>query len=301
MEQTVTQNKQPEKKTRKGLKITAIILTLITALLVVALLYVRQETIKIVAELNSEKDELVGNLETLRGEYNALQTSNDTLNAQLELEKHKVELMIEKIRRTDATNRARIREYEKELGTLRDIMRGYIRQLDSLNTLNIQLREETSTAKAEAQQTREKYESLIQTTDHLAQKVEQGSILKARDVTITGINTRGKDVTRARSAHKLKTCFTLLENSMAERGARMVFIRVKGPDGILMTQSQGNIFLAGGEQLVYSDMREVDYQGSDIEMCIFYGGNNEHFAKGAYTVEIYSGGGLIGSGQGLLK
>jgi hypothetical protein len=36
-------------------------------------------------------------------------------------------------------------------------------------------------------------------------------------------------------------------------------------------------------------------------MCIFYGGNNEQFAKGAYTVEIYSGGGLIGSGQALLK
>ncbi|MDR3350830.1 MAG: hypothetical protein LBN98_04190 [Prevotellaceae bacterium] len=295
------QNKQPEKKTGKKLKTTAIILTLITASLVAVLLYVRSETAKIVSELNSEKDELVVNLETLRGEYNTLQTSNDTLNAQLELEKQKVELMIEKIRRTDATNRTRIREYEKELGTLRDIMRNYIRQLDSLNTLNIQLREETSTAKAEARQSREKYESLVQTTGDLAQKLEQGGILKAREVTITGVNTKGRVVTRARNAHKLKTCFTLLENSIAERGARNVYIRVKGPDGILMTQSQDNIFSAGNEQFVYSDMREVDYQGSDIEMCIFYGGNNEKFAKGAYTVEIYSGGVLIGHGQALLK
>ncbi|MDR0694503.1 MAG: hypothetical protein LBF81_04285 [Prevotellaceae bacterium] len=301
MEPHAPQNNLPKKKSGKGLKITAIILLLVTILLVAVLLYVRSETIKIVAELNTEKDELVVNLEHLRGEYNTLQSSNDTLNAQLELEKHKVELMIEKIKRTDATNRARIREYEKELGTLRDIMRGYIRQLDSLNTLNIQLREETSTAKAEARQSREKYETLVQTTDDLAQKVEQGGLLKARDVVITGINTKGKDVTRARSADKLKTCFTLLENSIAERGVRTVFIRVKGPDGILMTQSQNNLFLVGGEPLVYSDMREVDYQGSDIEMCIFYGGNNEHFIKGAYTVEIYSGGGIIGSGQTLLK
>ena len=301
MENNTSPNQQPVKKTRKGLKIITVILSLITVLLVAVLLYVRNETIKIVAELNTEKDELVVNLENLRGEYNAMQSSNDTLNAQLELEKHKVELMIEKIRLTDATNRARIREYEKELGTLRDIMRNYLRQLDSLNTLNIQLREETFTAKAEAQQSREKYESLVQTTDDLAQKVEQGGILKARDVVITGINKKGKDVTRARSTDKLKTCFTLLENSIAERGVRTVFIRVKGPDGILMTQSQNNLLPAGGEQLVYSDMREVDYQGSDIEMCIFYGGNNEQFAKGAYTVEIYSGGGLIGSGQALLK
>jgi predicted nuclease with TOPRIM domain len=301
MEHLASQNKQPEKKVGKGLKITAIILSVVTVLLIAVLLYMRSETIKIVADLNVEKDELVVNLENLRGEYNTLQTSNDTLNEQLELEKHKVELMIEKIRHTDATNRARIREYEKELGTLRDIMRSYIRQLDSLNTLNIQLREETSTAKAEAQQTREKYETLIQTTDDLAQKVEQGGMLKARDVVITGINTKGKDVTRARSTDKLKTCFTLLENSIAKRGTRTIFIRVKGPDGILMTQSQNRLFVVGDEHLVYSDMREIDYQGSDIGMCIFYGGNNEQFAKGAYTVDIYADGALIGSGQALLK
>jgi uncharacterized coiled-coil DUF342 family protein len=301
MEHTASQSKQNEKKSKTGLKITAIILAAIALLLVAVLLYVRSETIKIVAELNTEKDELVLNLEQLREEYNAMESSNDTLNAQLELEKHKVELMIEKIQHTNATNRARIREYEKELGTLRDIMRGYIRQLDSLNTLTIQLREETSTAKAEAQQSREKYESLVQTTDHLAQKVEQGGVLKARDVVITGINTKGRDVTRARSTDKLKTCFTLLENSIAERGVRHVYIRVKGPDGILMSQSQNNLFYVGGEQLVYSDVREVDYQGHDIEMCIFYGGNHEQFVKGAYTVDIYAGGVLIGSGQTLLK
>ncbi|MDR2801954.1 MAG: hypothetical protein LBB31_01910 [Prevotellaceae bacterium] len=301
MENIAPSTNQRGKKSGKGLKITAIILSLVTVLLLVALLYMRSETTKIVTELNTEKDELVVNLEHLRGEYNELQSSNDTLNAQLELEKHKVELMIEKIKRTDATNRARIREYEKELGTLRDIMRNYIRQLDSLNTLNIQLREETTTAKAEARQSREKYESLVQTTDDLAQKVEQGGILKARDVAITGINTKGKSVTRARSTDKLKTCFTLLENSIAERGVRTVFIRVKGPDGILMAQSQNNIFIAGNEHLVYSDMREVDYQGSDIEMCVFYGGHGEQFTKGAYIVEIYAGGELIGSGQALLK
>ncbi|MDR1406044.1 MAG: hypothetical protein LBI89_02420 [Prevotellaceae bacterium] len=301
MESIVPQSRQAGKKTGTVLKITAVVLSIVAVALVALLLYMRSETLKIVTALNTEKDELVVNLEHLRGEYNTLQTSNDTLNAQLEQEKQKVDLMIEKIRSTEATNRARIREYEKELGTLRDIMRSYIRQLDSLNTLNIQLREETSTAKAEARQSREKYESLMQTTDDLAQKVEQGGILKARDVVIAGINAKGKDVSRARSTDKLKTCFTLLENSIAGRGIRAVFIRVKGPDGILMTQSQNNLFHAGDGQLVYSDMREIDYQGSDIEMCIFYGGNQEKFARGAYTVEIYTGGILVGAGQALLK
>jgi hypothetical protein len=241
------------------------------------------------------------NLQDIRIQYDDLQTSNDTLNAQLEMEKEKVELMIEKIKKTEATNRTRIREYEKELGTLRDVMRNYIQQIDSLNTLNIQLREETHLARAEARESQEKYLSLIQTTDDLAQKVELGAMLKARDITAVAINAKGKDVSRASNTDKLKTCFTLVENSIAERGPRSVFIRVKGPDSVLMTHSENNVFRVGYEQLIYSSVREVDYQGEDIEVCVFYGDNNERFLKGSYTVDIFTGGALIGSTQLWLK
>jgi len=291
----------PEKKSTGGLKTTIIVLVIVAAVLLAVLLYLQTKSGKVIADLNMEKTELVTNLENLRGEYELLQTNNDAMNEQLDIEKEKVELMIERIKRTDATNRTRIREYEKELGALRDIMRNYIHQIDSLNTLTLQLREETSTAKAAAQESHDRYQSLVQATDDLAQKVERGSIVKARDITVVAINSKGKDVSRASSTEKLKTCFTLIENSIADRGMRSVFIRVKGPDGILMAQSENNIFRVNGEQLIFSAAREIDYQGSDIEMCVFYGGSNEKFGKGAYTVDIFSGGALIGSGQMLLK
>ncbi len=298
LEPTTTNNQQ---KTGKGLKTAIVLLSIVAVALAAVLLYMRMQSMEIITELNTEKDELVGSLQQLRGEYDDLQTDNDTLNAQLDEEKQKVEMMIERLKNTEATNRARIREYEKELGTLRDIMRSYLYQIDSLNTLNIALRAETTTAKAEAQESRERYESLIAATDDLAKQVEKGAMLRARDVTVVAINSKGKDVTRASNTDKLKTCFTLIENNIAERGPRSVFIRVKDPDGVLMTPSQNNIFRVNGEQLIYSAVREIDYQGSDIEMCIFYGGNNEVFPKGAYTVDIYSFGALIGSGQLLLK
>jgi len=297
---------EPAKKPDNKLKTITIVLGILVVILGGALLYISFKKVpdlqQNIETVTTAKDSLMNNLLVLRIQYDDLQTNNDTLNAQLDVEKQKVDMMIEKLKKTEASNRVKIREYEKELGTLRDIMRSYIVQIDSLNTLNIRLTEETRTAKTEAQQSQQKYQTLIQTTDDLAQKVEKGSVLKARDIAVVPINAKGKDVTRASRTDKLRTCFTLIENSIAERGLRNVFIRVKGPDGILMAQSENNIFESEEGQLIYSAVREIDYQGDDVEMCIFYGGNAENeFTKGAYTIEIYSGGALIGSGQVLLK
>jgi len=297
---------EPAKKPDNKLKIITIVLGVLVVILGGALLYLSLKKIPDLQQekvvVTSAKDSLMNNLLTLRIQYDDLQTNNDTLNEQLNIEKQKVDMMIEKLKKTEASNRTKIREYERELGTLRDIMRSYIVQIDSLNTLNIQLVEETRTARAEAQVSQQKYQTLIQTTDDLAQKVEKGSVLKARDIAVLPINAKGKDVTRASRTEKLRTCFILIENSIAERGLRNVFIRVKGPDGILMTQSENNVFQSEEGQLIYSAVREIDYQGDDVEMCIFYGGNIENeFIKGTYTVDLYSGGALIGSGQLLLK
>jgi len=289
-----------------GLKIAVIVLSVVVAIMAGALLYIAVHTVpqqkQQIIELRTEKDTLMDNLFLLRAQYAELQTSNDTLNAQLDVEREKVELMIEKLRKTDANNKAKIREYERELGTLRDIMRGYIYTIDSLNTLALALREETTTAKAEARESQERYKTLIETTDNLAKQVEKGSIVKARGIVVTALNAKDKDgQTRARNTAKLKACFTLVENSIAAKGPRSVFIRVKGPDSVLMTQSAANVFQVDGESLIYSAVREVDYQGADIDVCVFYGGNGETFTAGVYIIDIYSGGALIGSGQLLLK
>jgi membrane protein involved in colicin uptake len=287
------------------LKLATIILGIIVVALGIVLVYISVSTIpgqkSVISALNTEKDDLMIKMQTLRAQYDDLKTDNDTLNAQLEVEKQKVDMMIERLKQTEITNRARIREYEKELGTLRDVMRGYIRQIDSLNTLNTNLRRDATIARAEARASDERYQDLVQTAGDLAQKLEKGAVVKARDIKVSAINEKGKEVTKAINTKKLRTCATLIENNIAEAGPRSVFVRVKGPDGILMTPSENNIFRVEDGQLIYSAVREVDYQGQDIEVCVFYGSANEKFAKGAYTVDVFSGGALLGSGQVLLK
>ena len=253
-----------------------------------------------IKELTFEKEGLTAQMIQLRDDYQVLTTNNDSLNAELGREKERVEQLIDRVQKTEATNRAKIREYEAELGTLRSIMRSYIHQIDSLNTLNVALREDVAMARSEARESRQRYDELKTTTDEYAKQVEVGSVVKGRGIVLTAINNSDKDTDRSNRTAKLKTCLNLIENSIAEKGPKNIFIRVKGPDGIVMTSSQEQVFSSEGAQMIYSAVREVDYQGNELEVCIFFD-SSQSYVKGVYTVDVYTEESKLGSADLLLK
>lgn len=283
----------------KGLKVTVIILSVVAVVLAGVFAYVWVDRQKMIDDLTIDKQNLTNELIELQGEYSQLSSDNDSLNVQLDREREKVSQLLDRIKKTDAANRSKIRQYEKELGTLRSIMKHYIFQIDSLNTLNIALRKDAELARAEAAKSAERYQELSKTTDEYAKLVEQGSEIKGRGINIVGINASNKETDRSSRIKKLRTCLSLIENSIAPKGPMRVYIRVKGPDGILMTSDQQRIFEMNGEQLVYSESREVDYQGAEVEVCIYFA--SEQFTKGVYTVEAYTSSGLLGTGDILLR
>lgn len=284
----------------KKMKTIVVVLAAVAVVLAGILAWIWVDRNGMIGSLKVEKEELKGQMLQLKSDYEGLSSSNDTLNAHLSAEREKVVQLIERVQKTDVKNRIKIREYEKELGTLRSIMRGYIKQLDSLNTLNIQLREDASVARTEARDSRQKFNELQTTTDEYAKQVQIGSVLKGRGVMVTAINSSNKDTDRSSRTAKLRTCLSLVENAIAYKGPRRIFVRIKGPDGILLTSGQEQIFTVDGEQMIYSASREVDYQGSEIEICIFYGGSPS-FVKGVYTVDVYTEESKLGSADLLLK
>lgn len=284
----------------KNLKILVIVMASVAVVMAAVLAWIWIDRNGMIKDLTVEKDQLTAQMVQLRDDYQELSIDNDTINAQLGVEREKVEQLIERVKQTEATNRTKIRQYEKELGTLRSIMRSYIHQIDSLNTLNITLRKDAAIARDEAKQTMRRYDDLRTTTDEYAKKVEVGSVLKGRGFILSAINSRDSDTDRSSRAAKLKTCMNLIENSIAVKGPRRIYIRIKGPDGILMTTSQQQVFTSDGEQMIYSAVREVDYQGSELEVCIFFS-NNQSYVKGVYTVDIYTEEGKLGSTDLLLR
>ena len=284
----------------KSMRIAAIALGVIAAALAVVLGVMMVRKNALVKDLNIDKQNLTNELIALHGDYEALSTNNAALNDSLNVEKEKVEQLIVRLQKTEATNRAKIRQYEQELGTLRSIMKGYIRQIDSLNTLNTSLRNEASAARREAQESKRQYEDLRSTTDELSKIASAGAVVKGRGFNLVAINESNKVTDRSSRARKLRACMSLIENSIAERGWRTIYIRVKGPDDILMTDDTGKVFVCNGEQMIYSALREVDYQGEEVEICIYFA-SSENFSKGKYTVEFYTEETKLGTAEMVLK
>ncbi|MDR1552142.1 MAG: hypothetical protein LBS69_01600 [Prevotellaceae bacterium] len=287
---------------------TATILKVITGVLCVAvivlgaLLYLESKSnTETVEVLSNDKENLITELNLLKQDYSTLQTNNDSINQALLYEQEKIELLLEKVKKTEAGNLQKIRAYEKELGTLRSIMQNYIVQIDSLNMLNQQLVSENIQIKEQVQEITRKHDEVTQRADELTTKVQEGSAIKARGMTVHGKTKKDKDTERASRTTHIKSCITLIENSIAQRGMKTVYIRVKGPDGIVLTTSENNLFDVEGEQIIFSAVREIDYQGAEIELCIYYSFGDVKVAKGVYDVTAYLNGKSIGTSQLRLK
>ncbi len=285
-------------ETKNPFKITVIVLSVVAVILAGVLAYIWIDRQSLIDDLTVEKNQLTEQMVSLQNDYSTLSSNNDSLNVQLDREREKVDQLLERVKKTDAANRYKLRQYEKELGTLRSVMRHYIVQIDSLNTLNIELRKDAAVAREQAQESKKQYDQLSKTTDEYAKQVEKGAVIKGRGMNIVAINSSNKITDRSSRTSKLKTCLNLIENSIAKRGPMRVYIRVKGPDGILITSNQQRVFEMNGEKMIYSESREVDYQGAEVEICIYF---EQNFVKGVYTVDAYTSEGHLGTADILLK
>lgn len=275
---------------------------LIAAVVVLAavLAYVWIERSGLVKDLRVEKEQLTAEMIALQNDYANLTSDYDTLNVQLDMEREKVEQLIERIQKTDATNRAKIRQYEKELGTLRSIMKHYIVQIDSLNTVNTELRADAAQARKEAAESKRRYEEVVKVTEDLSSKVEQGQVVKGRGIILEALNANGSVTNRSSRVAKLRTSLSLVENEIAQKGWRRVYIRVKDPDGVLLVEKADQQFEFNGNPLYYSSSREVDYNGQELDIIIYFSGETD-YRKGVYTVEVYTEEALLGTADMLLR
>ena len=275
-------------------------LAAVAVLLAGALAYIWYQKNQLVTELTIEKEELTAQMIDLQNDYASLSSDYDTINSQLDSSREEVTQLIQRIKKTEATNRSKIRQYEKELGTLRSIMRNYIVQIDSLNTLNKKLTADAAAARREAAESRKKSEKLSKTIEDLTGQVAVGSVIKARGLKLEAFNSSDKKTDRSSRVKRMIATLSLVENDLAPKGPVRVYIRVKGPDGVLLTNSTQRTFELDGEPLICSASREVDYQGKEVELGIYL---NEiaSFTKGIYTVEAYTTQTKLGEAELMLR
>ena len=295
------EREEREKKNRNGgLKTALVLLAVAAAALAAGLAWTWNQKSSLVNELEGEKAELAQQMLSLQSDFENLNSDYENINSQLDTSREQVALLIDKLAKTEATNRAKIRQYEKELGTLRSIMKGYIVQIDSLNTLNKRLTADAAAARKEAAESRQANENLTRQVENLTGQVAAGAVIKGRGLHIAAYNGSDKVTDRSSRVKYLVATLTLVENEIAERGPVRVYVRVKNPEGLILLNNASTDFTVGGETLSASASREVDYEGQEVEMSIYIKDVGE-FTKGIYTVEAYTTKALLGRSELMLR
>ena len=284
----------------KNLKTVMYAMIAVAVLLAGALAYIWWEKSSLVNELNIDKQELTRQMIDLQHDYASLSSDYESINSQLDSSREEVSQLIERIKKTDAANRSKMRQYEKELGTLRSIMRNYIVQIDSLNTLNKKLTADAAAARREAAESRRQSEELSKTVESLSGQVAAGSVIKARGLRMEAYNASDKVTDRSSRVVRLLANLSLVENDLAPKGPIRIYIRVKGPDGILLTNGTQRTFEVDGEPLICSASREVDYQGKELDVAIYLN-DITGYVKGIYTIEAYTSQGRLGEAEMMLR
>lgn len=284
----------------KGLLIALIIISVVLA---GALGYIWYQNSQNKSQLEERKKELAASMQDLldlQDAYSGLSVQYDTINMQLDSSRMEVELLMEKLQSERQVSAATIRQYQKELGTLRTIMKGYIVQIDSLQKLNTKLTADAAAARKEAAASKRKNEELSKTVENLSGQVSAGAVIKAYGLKTEAYNKSDKVTDRSSRVTYLLTTLTLGENELAEKGPVTVYIRVKDPEGYLVVNGTQKAFEYNGEVMNCSASREVDYQGAAVDLGIYLNDIPE-FSKGVYTIEAYSDKTLLGTTELMLR
>lgn len=251
---------------------------------------------------------LAENLTSMLAEYDNLEIKNsemlDSVNAQ---KAHIQELLteVETMKNQKKRDWGKIYKLQKESETLREIMKGYIHTIDSLNTLNISLKNTIQDKNQEITEIKSDRDKIQDKNNQLKETVALGSVLHTSGISAVAIKIKssGKQVetTRTDRVDMIKSCFTILENKIASAGNKDIFMRIISPSGTEMSSSSPVHFeMTGGRDAIASVKREVNYQNQNMDLCIYYE-LEEETVEGTYIVEIYADGHQIGKTSFALK
>ena len=290
---------ETDKERRNNLII--IILSVLLIIVVTVFVFQHNENRKVLAALNLEKASIQSELSSLMTNYDSIHTNNVALQSELEGAQTKVKDLLVEVEQVKKVSYDQIEQYRQQVTTMRNIMKNYIVQVDSLNKRNEMLMAENVQVKENFAQSESKNQQLEKEKVHLQEKIKEAAQLEATELTAIGINARGKDAESARRAEQIKVSFVLSKNVTAPRGNKVIYVRIQKPNQVLLQQSPKDLFQFEDLKIPFSASREVTYEGNALPVNIFWDNKGQEFLPGEYTVDVFADGNNIGTTKFLMK
>lgn len=220
---------------------------------------------------------------------------NDSLVQKYNEARMKVEGLIRELNaeksknaRNMSASRAKIKQLEGEIATLKGIVRHYLEEIKRLG-------EENAGLKQEIQQVQEKNAAMsTQLTEATAQNTKLSETVQlARKLNITGLsfhayNKKGKVEKKIAKARQLGVSFTVSPNNTASAGMKTFYMRIISPEGALLGGGGGN-FTIDGRSVPSTAHRAVEYANEETRVTIYWDVNTT-LTPGDYTVEVFCDG-----------
>ena len=241
-----------------------------------------------------DKQEMESEYERFALQYSEMKTqiNNDSIVEQLTQEQMKTQRLLEELKKVKADDAREITRLKKELATVREVLRSYIIQVDSLNRLNESLKQENSRVSAELEQRNAQVAGLNSEKASLSEKVAIAAQLDATNIQMTLLNKRDKATKKLKETKKIQVNFAITRNVTASNGNRTIYVRIQNPGG--NTLSGGGTFPYENRNLEYSMKKTIEYTGEEVSIATYWNVSSM-LEGGQYRVSIFADGNMIGS------
>lgn len=285
---------------KKNWTILAIVGVVFAAVITVLLLKIKEQddNLRIIQEAAEfEKQQLQDEYEQLAIQfdgYSNMELENDSLSALLSVEQQRVRDLLEELRITKATDAKRINELKKELATVREIMKGYVAQIDSLDRQNKILTAENIQVRQQYNQVSQKAQDLEQERAQLTEVVSRAAMLEVSNFSCIGLSRRGNARKHLKNMDKIEFKFSVMKNVTAKPGYKTLYLQIIQPNGEVLTKSPDNTFQYENKQIPYSIEHEFEFQGEQYDDALYWE-IEEVLEPGAYNADFFIDGNLCGS------
>jgi vacuolar-type H+-ATPase subunit I/STV1 len=270
---------------------------LIIGVLIVAMISLGAYSLSSYNELKEQKEFLAQEKKIVENElsqiikrYDQLMSENEDIKDELLLAKEKTLKMLDSFRLQEASVFI-ISKYRNQISYLNDERDELLELANSLKEENQQLHKVRKAVVRRLEKQTDVNNALSERNILLAENVKKGSVLTANSFSATAFRTKasGKEVetNKAKRTDVMEICFTLAENSLAEKGGKNLYIQVLNPNNNVLGEKISKDF--GAYSLIYSTKTLIDYDNDVLDVCVrAEAGNDEKiFTKGTYFVNVF--------------
>ncbi len=201
---------------------------------------------------------------------------------------------------------------ERQLSRLQNKVDGYQellilkdQEIEKLRSVNEVLAEENIELKSEQNELKATLSQEKQTREELQEQMEVAERLKAENIRIYAVNSRGRlreEEFKSRFIDKIRIEFNIAENEIAPIEGKEIMIRIVGPDdNVLFDVATGSgTFMFKGKEQFFTAKQQILFDNTRQQLVFDYDKGSE-WAPGRYELEIYTEDYLMGRKAFLVK